>query len=238
MVAFRLSRNKCQALVDPVHPDLCTPWCTLIAVYIDKATDTAHVRAFRFGPAPSSTQLTYLLTYWRSGESQLVFNKKRMRSPLVSRLGTLGSRVDRAWGWWGFFSKQRQILTRQISVHTGNFLEDFRKHGRGGPSSQPLPAQANFRKIFWRIARPEHPLIVILIRLAQSDLGAARRSAASRSWRAFSSAAMRAVASEAARAVALRSSLWAAADSARTDSVLILGVSCVYVCFNVCLTLH
>ena len=37
MVAFRLSRNKCQALVDPVHPDLCT----LIAVYIDKATDTA-----------------------------------------------------------------------------------------------------------------------------------------------------------------------------------------------------
>ena len=38
MVAFRLSRNKCQALVDPVHPDLCT----LIAVYIDKATDTAH----------------------------------------------------------------------------------------------------------------------------------------------------------------------------------------------------
>ena len=54
MVAFRLSRNKCQALVDPVHPphpDLCT----LIAVYIDKATDTAHVRAFRFGPAPSST---------------------------------------------------------------------------------------------------------------------------------------------------------------------------------------
>ena len=66
MVAFRLSRNKCQALVDPVHPDLCTPWCTLIAVYIDKATDTAHVRAFRFGPAPSSTQP-------RSGESQLVF---------------------------------------------------------------------------------------------------------------------------------------------------------------------
>ena len=65
MVAFRLSRNKCQALVDPVHPDLCTPWCTLIAVYIDKATDTAHVRAFRFGPAPSSTQP-------RSGESQLV----------------------------------------------------------------------------------------------------------------------------------------------------------------------
>ena len=47
MVAFRLSRNKCQALVDPVHPDLCTPWCTLIAVYIDKATDTAHARAFR-----------------------------------------------------------------------------------------------------------------------------------------------------------------------------------------------
>ena len=50
------------------------------------------------------------------------------------------------WGWWGFFSKQRQILTRQISVHTGKFLEDFRKHGRGmgrgqgGPSSQPLPA--------------------------------------------------------------------------------------------------
>ena len=43
MVAFRLSRNKCQALVDPVHPDLCT----LIAVYIDKATDTAHARAFR-----------------------------------------------------------------------------------------------------------------------------------------------------------------------------------------------
>ena len=43
MVAFRLSRNKCQALVDPVHPDLCT----LIAVYIDKATDTAHERAFR-----------------------------------------------------------------------------------------------------------------------------------------------------------------------------------------------
>ena len=125
-----------------------------------------------------------------------------------------------AWGWWGFFSKQRQILTRQISVHTGNFLEDFRKHGRGGPSSQPLPAQANFRNLFWRIARPEHPLI----RLAQSDLGAARRSAASRSWRAFSSAAMRAVASEAARAVALRSSLWAAADSARTDSVLILSV--------------
>lgn len=61
MVAFRLSRNKCQALVDPVHPDLCT----LIAVYIDKATDTAHARAFRFGPAPSSTQP-------RSGESQLV----------------------------------------------------------------------------------------------------------------------------------------------------------------------
>ena len=52
MVAFRLSRNKGQALVDPVHPDLCT----LIAVYIDKATDTAHARAFRFGPpAPSST---------------------------------------------------------------------------------------------------------------------------------------------------------------------------------------
>ena len=146
----------------------------------------------------------------------------------------VGRSASALWGWWGFFSKQRQILTRQISVHTGNFLEDFRKHGRGGPSSQPLPAQANFRNFFWRIARPEHPLI----RLAQSDLGAARRSAASRSWRAFSSAAMRAVASEAARAVALRSSLWAAADSARTDSVLILGVSCVYVCFNVCLILH
>ena len=41
MVAFRLNRNKGQALVDPVHPDLCT----LIAVYIDKATDTAHMRA-------------------------------------------------------------------------------------------------------------------------------------------------------------------------------------------------
>ena len=50
MVAFRLSRNKCQALVDPVHPDLCT----LIAVYIDKATDTAHARAFR-----TSTILRY-----------------------------------------------------------------------------------------------------------------------------------------------------------------------------------
>ena len=49
MVAFRLSRNKCQALVDPVHPDLCT----LIAVYIDKATDTACVSFF--GPAPTST---------------------------------------------------------------------------------------------------------------------------------------------------------------------------------------
>jgi hypothetical protein len=50
MVAFRLSRNKGQALVDPVHPDLCT----LIAVYIDKATDTAHARAFR-----TSTILRY-----------------------------------------------------------------------------------------------------------------------------------------------------------------------------------
>ena len=48
MVAFRLSRNKCQALVDPVHPDLCTPWCTLIAVYIDNATDTAHARFVSF----------------------------------------------------------------------------------------------------------------------------------------------------------------------------------------------
>jgi hypothetical protein len=38
---------------------------SVIALYIDKATDTAHARAFRFGPAPSSTQP-------RSGESQLV----------------------------------------------------------------------------------------------------------------------------------------------------------------------
>jgi len=32
MVAFWLSRNKCQALVDPVHPDLCV--CAM--VYADR----------------------------------------------------------------------------------------------------------------------------------------------------------------------------------------------------------
>ena len=51
---------------------------------------------------------------------------------------------SQTWGWWGFFSKQRQILTRQISVHTGKFLEDFRKHGR----AVPAPSRSPHRQIF------------------------------------------------------------------------------------------
>jgi len=46
--------------VDPVHPVLCT--LSLIAVYIDKATDTTHARAFR------TSTILYTAGEPRSGE--------------------------------------------------------------------------------------------------------------------------------------------------------------------------
>ena len=95
----------------------------------------------------------------------------------------------RLWPLQGFFLEQRQILTRQISVHTGKFLEDFRKHGRAVPAPSRSPHRQIFERFFpnlmaesrargWGGVR-EYPY------LAQSDVGGARRSATSRSLRAF-----------------------------------------------------
>ena len=70
----------------------------------------------------------------------LIFYFVRRYAPQL----VLGKSVDCAlaatrWPLQGFFFEQRQILTRQISVHRGKFLRDFRRFVFRPRSAPTLP---------------------------------------------------------------------------------------------------